>query len=93
LATPQQATRGRRKNWLPQIPFGRSRSIGCGAAFQPPEGAKYHSFRDRPRHTLLYARDEGPFRAGAVRRPASGQLRPPAFHGKTAPTSVHGSEP
>jgi len=28
--------------WHPQIPFGRSRSIGCGAAFQPPGGAKYH---------------------------------------------------
>ena len=38
---PIRRPRERRTNWHPQIPSGRCRSIGCGAAFQPPGGAKY----------------------------------------------------
>jgi hypothetical protein len=51
---PNRMTNGTgRKYWLPQIPVGRSRSIGSEAAFQPPGGAKYHSRRLRTCHTLL----------------------------------------
>lgn len=50
---PNRRRRGRWKNWHPQIPLGRSRSIGSGAAFQPPGGAKYRGAGGRPGHTLL----------------------------------------
>lgn len=54
LATPQQAINGTgRKNWLPQLPVDRSRSIGSEAAFQPPGGAKYQGRRLGACHTLL----------------------------------------
>ena len=45
-----------RKNRLPRIPSGRSRSIGSGAAFQPPGEAKYHGAAACARHTLLWTR-------------------------------------
>lgn len=58
---PIRRRRERRKNWHPknlhpQIPSGRSRSIGSGAAFQPPGGAKYHRPGDPPGRTLSYPR-------------------------------------
>ena len=85
LATPQQATRERRKNRLPQIPVGRSRSIGSGAAFQPPGGAKYH--RPGPAPAPLWCRPgHGPF-------PALPAVETSAISWEYGANDVLGSEP
>lgn len=81
------------ENWPARNPSGRSRSIGSGAAFQPPGGAKYHPDPTPRRSSLYYhcTKRAGWLRAGARR--AARPLRPPPFRENTAPIFVHGSEP
>lgn len=61
------------------------RSIGSGAAFQPPGGAKYHRRRWRRAMPHMSAT---PARSRQAFRHPSRQLRPPPFHGNTTPRPV-----